>query len=388
LITWLLQQAEVSPSLAFYGHDLRARFGAKFDRAREERLVTRLALGQLPKELTFAGERVTVLEAPAGGLRAIQAAPPHESVEVGRQDVERWTPGLRAIAEGFRLRNDLGGAYAELHARLLFLGEYGATRPIAAVLALLDSHVRARVLLPALPTMLPARYRKVAVFCPSYEPEPGLRKTLEGAGITIYRLDPDDPFRLDLRTDEAPRFAFTNMGDGWLVKFDGVDAMVANSRGMQHIARLLAQPDVGIPSLSLDAGMPSPGTAVAEDVMDSDAMRSAKARARELQAELTEAEEIGSSERKEHIRDELERLTDQLKRDTGLLGKARRFSDESSRARLNVTRAIERAVKSISAKVPGAADHLTAHIETGHQCRYRSATGIAWDVSEVFHHVS
>jgi len=375
LIGWLLRQAEVSPAFTFTEHVLRE--AGDFERALHDRLVTRIAVGSLPCELVLDGRRVAVVEAPNGELRGYTADPPHERVALSHADLDRWGPKMPTIVEWFRARNGLAGAHAELHPRVHLLGTVEASGD-AILLALLDSAARARVLLPSISVLLPSRYERILVFCPTYEPEPLLAKTLEASRVFIRRLPADDPLHLDLSDAKTAAFAFEKHRKNWNVTFDGGEVVVRDVRGMEYIWRLLAQPDVELLALSLQNGTPEASSDFGDTLLDATALQSARARARELQERLDDPAVEANPLTREAIRDELETLVDRLQRDSGLHGKSRRFSDEAERARVSVAKAIQRALKTLENAQPEAASLLSTRISTGIYCVYRSVPGISW----------
>jgi len=54
----------------------------------------------------------------------------------------------------------------------------------------------------------------------------------------------------------------------------------------------------------------------------------------------------------------------------GLGGRARRFSSDAEKARVNVTRAIRSAIAKIAAQAPDLGAQLNTAISTGYTCRY------------------
>src|SRR5262245_36864552 len=72
-----------------------------------------------------------------------------------------------------------------------------------------------------------------------------------------------------------------------------------------------------------------------------------------------------------HDEAELENLTQELGRATGLGGRSRSFADASERARMAVQKAIKRAIDEIALANPVVGRDLASTIETGTLCCYR-----------------
>ena len=68
----------------------------------------------------------------------------------------------------------------------------------------------------------------------------------------------------------------------------------------------------------------------------------------ELRHELDDAEACADLERAARARIELDTLLDELRRASGLGGRARSFSDDAERARVSVHKAIKRALRMIA----------------------------------------
>ena len=72
---------------------------------------------------------------------------------------------------------------------------------------------------------------------------------------------------------------------------------------------------------------------------------------------------------------ERQALLGELRRASGLGGRARTTSPEAERARVNVTRTLRATIDKIALAAPGCAAHLRASVHTGRACRYQPAPG-------------
>ena len=93
-------------------------------------------------------------------------------------------------------------------------------------------------------------------------------------------------------------------------------------------------------------------------------------------------EPAGNASRSEELQAERQAVLAELRRATGLAGRARQVSPEAERARVNVTRTLRATLDRISRTAPRAGAHLQASIRTGGACRYEPGPGgpIGWDV--------
>jgi hypothetical protein len=187
---------------------------------------------------------------------------------------------------------------------------------------------------------------------------------------------------------EAANNLFRRDGQYWTVVFDGAVARLKHTKGLGHLARLLAQPGREFHTLDLEAadGQPAPPGAragrgereleVRRDLgdagvlLDATAKAAYQARLEELQAELEEAEDHNDPTRAAMARQELDVLVGELARAVGLGGRDRRAASHAERARLNATRAIRAAMAKLAEVNPALGRHLAATVRTGRYCCY------------------
>jgi tetratricopeptide (TPR) repeat protein len=164
-------------------------------------------------------------------------------------------------------------------------------------------------------------------------------------------------------------------GDGWLLRAGPEHARLPDNRGVRQLRTLLASPRRGIPALDLAAGGSGLRVPAAPPVLDAAAAASYRRRLGELTAELDAADAAGDSERASRAEAERQWLLAELRRATGLGGRARRATTESERARVNVTRTLRAVISHIGAAAPQAGAYLQASVRTGLECRYDPAPG-------------
>ncbi|MEU9164531.1 transcriptional regulator [Streptomyces sp. NPDC048424] len=171
---------------------------------------------------------------------------------------------------------------------------------------------------------------------------------------------------------------FVREGDYWKVVLDDRRVSVRDSKGMHHLARLLAAPGREFHVLDLVAAdSEDPGAAAglarAGDLgplLDDRAKDMYRRRLAEIEEDIEEARADHDIARREQT--ELERtfLIDELARAVGLGGRDRRAGAASERARAAVTQAVRKAIGHLREAAPELADHLDRTIRTGTYCAY------------------
>lgn len=178
-------------------------------------------------------------------------------------------------------------------------------------------------------------------------------------------------------------------GEVWHVVFSGKAIRLRDSKGLRHLARLLAEPERLFHALELVAiaNRTSLSTADGSTLGDSGAHLDDQAkdayrrRLVEIEADLDEATTRNDLGRISQVQDEREFLMRELSRAVDLSGRDRRAGAASERARVSVTRALHRALKQIADHHGPLAAHLERTITTGTYCVYRPdpEARIAWE---------
>ncbi len=106
------------------------------------------------------------------------------------------------------------------------------------------------------------------------------------------------------------------------------------------------------------------------DLLDARALKAYRQRLRDLDQELTEAEEWSDIGRLDALHAERDALLDELARATGLGGRARTTGSSQERARVAVQKAISAATGRIATIDGPLGRHLRARIHTGLSCSY------------------
>jgi hypothetical protein len=184
------------------------------------------------------------------------------------------------------------------------------------------------------------------------------------------RAEPVPGQRVAPASRSAPELELRQSGALWLLSGFGEEVAVKDSRGLQMIARLVAEPGRELHALELAGALGEADGGDAGPALDARARDEYRARLGELTAERDEAEAFGDRGRVARANEELEVLRSELERAFGLGGRERKQGSASERARSNVQRRITHALAQITAASPRLGEHLTATIRTGTYCVY------------------
>jgi hypothetical protein len=187
-------------------------------------------------------------------------------------------------------------------------------------------------------------------------------------------------------------------GDVWSIGGDRI-VQLRHSKGLSYLARLIAEPGrefhaldlVGHVAVGADHGVGGSEAAAlglhidkgqGGAVIDDEAKAAYRARLRELQSDLDEAEAFNDPVRAEAARHEMDALEAQLSAAFGLGGRARTEGSEAERARQSVTKAIREATRRIAAEDGAIGDHLERSVRTGLYCVYDPdpASRVTWNM--------
>lgn len=189
----------------------------------------------------------------------------------------------------------------------------------------------------------------------------------------------------------SPPFDLRRDGDFWTLTTAGGVVHLRDSKGLHHLADLLAAPRrrLHVIELGADPGPGSGGSAVraasrgeldeagiayssgfgdAGAMLDDAAKSAYRRRLEELDDSIAEAERFNDIGRAAQFGEERDLLIDELARSVGLGGRDRRAASTSERARVNVTRAIRSAIRRIAQAEPASGRYLDAAIVTGTYC--------------------
>ena len=179
----------------------------------------------------------------------------------------------------------------------------------------------------------------------------------------------DEPAAAVASPADAP-LALRLEGEFWTVEGEGATCRMRDSVGMRMLALLVGSPGRDLHALELaGGGAPGPRES-AGPILDQTARLAYRARIRELQAELEQAESTGQPGHAERVRSELETVAAELSRAVGLGGRDRRSRSAAERARVNAQRRLADAIRRIERACPALGRHLDGAIHTGTFCCY------------------
>lgn len=190
---------------------------------------------------------------------------------------------------------------------------------------------------------------------------------LAGLEYTRDKRDAAPAVRPLKTTPSAPK-VFKKDNDLWHMDFEGSTVRIPEVKGFLDLAQLMARPGAEVHCTELMGSPVSSGGR--EMVMDEKARRSYERRIHDLQAEITEAEQMNDLGRTEKLKTELDQLTDHLSKALGIGRRTREFNAPVERARAAVTWRIRSAIRKIEAAHPSLGRHLANSIRTGTFCSY------------------
>jgi hypothetical protein len=160
-------------------------------------------------------------------------------------------------------------------------------------------------------------------------------------------------------------------GGHWLIGPEAAPVPLRALRGFGYLRALIARSAQPIGALDLVGA----GTGVAVqsglgDLVDKQALTAYRQRLRDLDQELSEAEQWSDIGRLETINIERDALLNELSSVTGLNGRSRTSGSSQERARVAVQKAVSAAIDRIATVDEPLARHLQAHIRTGLTCSY------------------
>jgi eukaryotic-like serine/threonine-protein kinase len=216
---------------------------------------------------------------------------------------------------------------------------------------------------------------------------------LPGVGnrVAAVAASIDPSRRVAIAEPSAPGAVFRREGDYWTVAYAGQTAHLRDMKGLHYLACLLRRPgrEVHVLELVREAeGVPAePARGLSSDAMlqtglrrsrldeadrlfDPQAKAAYRRRLRDLEEELEEARSWGDPERAARAQEEMDALTEELLREAGLGGRNRALPSPAERARVSVTKAIRKALRTTASQCPALGDHLAASVRTGRYCCY------------------
>ena len=171
---------------------------------------------------------------------------------------------------------------------------------------------------------------------------------------------------------------------GWEAGWVGHERSYPNARGLHHLHALLTAPRTEVHAADLmrpgASAMAATSSRAHEALLDDTAKRAYRARIQQLQAEVSDAEEVGDVDRGSEAQAELDALLDELRRAVGLFGRDRHPADDAERARVAVRKALSSTLTRLAEGDGTFAAHLRTSLRTGLWCSYDPdpAVSVRW----------
>ncbi len=168
-------------------------------------------------------------------------------------------------------------------------------------------------------------------------------------------------------------FALALEGELFRCTFQGRSSLLKDSRGLRLLAELVARPDEEVHVLVLaadDAGSTMVEASAGEH-LDERALREYRARLRELETDIDQADLAGDRGQREKLGRERDALVAELSRAVGLGGRSRSAGSATERARVNVQKRLKDAIARLGDVDPDAGQYLQRAVRTGAFCSFR-----------------
>lgn len=177
-------------------------------------------------------------------------------------------------------------------------------------------------------------------------------------------------------TTAAGHGTFRRENGVWTLTWAGTTLRLPDAKGLRDIAVLLGCAGEPVHAVELVTGR-RPATG-ADAVLDPAAVTAYRARLRDLDTDLAEAEADHDLHRAALARDERDALLHELSHAVGAGGRPRRLGSEGERARKAVTGRIRDSIARIARHHPALAEHLATSLSTGTTCSYTPPGEVHW----------
>jgi len=195
---------------------------------------------------------------------------------------------------------------------------------------------------------------------------------------------PTDSSSLGRLAEEYPKDkrVFQRQGTTWLLVYNGIPKSVSDMVGMSYVRQLLQNPGQDthaavMRELGVDDG-DTPLLGSAGDVLDGQALKEYREHLKDLEEEIREAESNHDIGKTQQLKEELEAITAEIGRATGLGGRNRKAADDRERARQAVSVAIHRALKAVKKEHEPLWQHLHNSLKIGEFLSYQPDQPTFW----------
>jgi len=184
-------------------------------------------------------------------------------------------------------------------------------------------------------------------------------------------------------SDGTAENQFRMEGKAWLIRYEGQQTTLPDSKGLAYIRYLLRSEDqeVGVVKMLADITGDQRVLAASStgEVLDDETRQNYSRRYRELEEDLAEMEKNNDlSPKADQLRGEMETITSAILKAHGLGGRKRKMSDDVARIYRAVYGRITDAYEAIGEHLPDLKTHLENSIETGATMVYRPEKHVDW----------
>jgi len=169
--------------------------------------------------------------------------------------------------------------------------------------------------------------------------------------------------------------SFLKQDDFWLLSFAGTDTRLTEVKGFHDLRKLLLTPGQPLHCAEL---MGTTIKTAKQPVIDEKARTEYQRRIRDLQQEISQAEEDNDLGRLGNLQMEYDQILQHLSSSLGLSGKVRGAGNPIEKARSAVTWRIRNAISKIEKAHPALGKHLSHAVKTGTFCTYDPENQVEW----------
>ncbi len=241
-----------------------------------------------------------------------------------------------------------------------------------------------------------------AEYAPLVEQFESFRRHLERGGGTVM-ISFGNSCPAPEQVPDKRRGTFRRSGNGWILGYEGTSFHMGNTKGIQYIAYLLAEPrrqfhvldltaivdhhsdfsmghrQRSIAANSLDElGMHDSRFGAVMPLLDQTSKDEYRRRLTEIASDLDEAREHGHVLTVEQLQEERDTILEELRRATGLGGRDRSAPSPEERARTRVRKQIKAVLDRLSKHHLPLSQHLQNSIKTGYLCSYEPDQDVEW----------
>jgi len=184
---------------------------------------------------------------------------------------------------------------------------------------------------------------------------------------------PPEPVAAAVEEEPRPQSTALSLqleGEYWTVRGYGELCRLKDNRGLHMLAQLVEADGRELHVLDLSGALAPVDGGDSGEVLDQEARAAYERRVRELREELEEAESWNDAGRRARLEEELDMLRAELSRAFGLGGRQRRGSSAVERARVNVRRRLDFALRRIEEVNPKLGGEIRSRLRTGTHCSF------------------